>query len=139
PSGEACRSNAVEEWATLAPMMSGMAARPMLRGWIAGLLLTVLLASCGSAPSASGGRPSPARYVAGVCKAVLAWKDLLDIRSSSLVSETSSVQSADGKRLLAAYLDAVGRDTEALVSEVRAVGAPDLGNGPDVQRELLEL
>jgi hypothetical protein len=120
-------------------MMSRMAERPALRGLIALLLLTVLLAACSSAPAATSSRPSPARYVAGVCKAVLAWKDLLDIRSSSFISETSSVETVDGHRLLASYLDDVSRDAEAVIGEVRGVGLPDMTSGPAVQERLLEL
>jgi hypothetical protein len=102
--------------------------RPTAR--ILALALMLLGAACSgeSSPPANRPVPSPQRYVSGVCNAVLEWKTVIEIRSSSLVMQDPSVPSAS------AYLKGVLADTDQMVAQVHAVGAPTGPNGTGLQR-----
>jgi len=58
-----------------------------------------------------------------VCSDVLEWKVVIEVRSSSLVEQETSIQSAT------AYLKGVLEDTDQMLAQVRAVGAPTAPNG----------
>jgi len=73
-----------------------------------------------------------------VCGAVLDWKGSLEVRASNLVSDVSSGQSAAAKAVLAAYFDGLLRDTDAMIGQIQAVGAPAMANGLDMRTKILQ-
>jgi hypothetical protein len=75
--------------------------------------------------------PSPQRYVSVVCNAVLNWKVVIEVRSSSLVEQETSLQSAT------AYLKGVLQDTDQMLAQVRAVGAPKAPDGVSLQTDVV--
>jgi hypothetical protein len=84
------------------------------------LLVVFLGAACAGTVATQTSAP---RYVSAVCGAVRLWKDVIEVRSSSLVSGGSSAQVATD------YFNGVLRDTNTMVTRVEAFGAPALANG----------
>jgi len=107
--------------------------------WTLTLVLVLLVGACGGASTASGTRTNPKRYVSVVCGAVLDWKGSLEVRASNLVSDVSSGQSAAAKAVLAAYFDGLLRDTDAMIGQIQAVGAPAMANGLDLRTKILQV
>jgi hypothetical protein len=103
--------------------------------WILVVSLMPLGAACrgkSSPPTATNrASPSPQRYVSVVCSAVLDWKNVIEVRSSSLVMQGPSVQTATD------YLKGVLEDTDQMVAQVQAVGAPTATNGPSLQSDVV--
>jgi hypothetical protein len=67
-----------------------------------------------------------------VCSAVLDWKNVVEVRSSSLVTHDPSVQRATD------YLKGVLEDTGRMVAQVQAVGAPTVTDGPSLQSDVVQ-
>ena len=66
-----------------------------------------------------------------MCSALLDWKNVVEVRSSSLITQDPSVQRATD------YLKGVLEDTDQMVARVRAVGPPTAANGPSLQRDVV--
>jgi hypothetical protein len=62
---------------------------------------------------------------------VLDWKNVIEVRSSSVVLHDPSVQRATD------YLKGVLEDTDQMVAQVRAVGAPTATNGTSLQSDVV--
>ncbi len=114
------------------------------------VILVTVLAACGGGATPSATSPtgshgpsptgtSPKAYVAAVCGAVLGWVDSVNALSGSLPAQLSSAHSAKKtKRIFTDYLHRVVQDTDAMVAQAKAAGAPAVANGQDVHRKLTE-
>jgi hypothetical protein len=102
--------------------------------WVLVLSLMLLGTTCGGESSpATQDRPSPSpqRYVSVVCTALLNWKNVIEVESSSVLMQATSLQSAT------AYLKGVLGVTDRLLAQVQAVGAPTAPNGPNLQSDVV--
>lgn len=75
--------------------------------------------------------PSPQGYVSVVCNAVLEWKNSIEVRSSSIVTEAASLEAAT------AYLKGVLDVTDQMLVQVQAVGAPTVSDGPNPHSDVI--
>jgi len=98
-----------------------------------------LLAGCNKSGSAATTAPTPSRlspsaYVSGVCGAVLSWVNAVKSQSTALPAQLASITNLeDGKRIFTQFLDGTVAETDTLIGKVGRLGAPQVGNGADVQ------
>lgn len=113
------------------------------------LAIVALASACGgdgsSTPSSDGtetsggiepaGSSSAEEYATGVCTAINDWIASLTTQASSL-SDVPTDPVA-GQDVMLTFLDAVIADTDALVSKIEALGAPDVADGEAANAALL--
>ena len=97
--------------------------------WIVAVLASLLLVGGCTTPNRA--QASAQRYVSVVCGAVEHWKALIEVGTSAFVTEVTTPQVASD------YVDQVLRETDTMIAEVEAAGAPALAIGRDVQSKLL--
>jgi hypothetical protein len=92
--------------------------------------------SPGSSPSLSS--LTPALFVTTLCGAEFAWKNATKIRAGKMAHDMrGSGTAASGQRILIDYFDGVISDTEDLILAAQSMGAPAVGNGAQVQAQLV--
>lgn len=118
-----------------------------LTACLAAPLLAAALTGCGGGSASNdggaGGAPtqtvSADEYASGVCRSVSGWLKGLSKESSKLVQGMSSGTSPEeGKTALVSFFGSAAQRTDALVTEVEKVGAPDVEGGAKASADLLD-
>ena len=97
------------------------------------LATTVGFAGCGSSSSTG---VSAATYVKAVCNAVGPFEKDVASRSGAL-NPTTIKSPAQGKTALQGFLSAVASDTDKALAQLKAAGAPDVGNGSKIESAIV--
>jgi hypothetical protein len=101
--------------------------------------LAVAAAGCGGGgdSSSSSSGTDPAEWSSTVCGALQTWEDDLKSGSQQLSSDLrSSTDLKSVKKKLVTFLEDAKESTHTMVSDVKAAGAPDVKDGPAIQRDL---
>jgi hypothetical protein len=98
--------------------------------------LSVVASGCGGGKKASGTPPD--KYAAGVCGAIVSWQQRLTQSGTKLGQELGgSSDPAVIKQKLSAFLADAVASTNKMISDVKAVGAPAVDKGDQLQSDLV--
>lgn len=83
---------------------------------------------------AASGDTAPGEWVGAVCGALVAWQDEVRAGAADLAQ---SAEPAEAKQIVTDYLSDVVASTEAMISEVRAAGAPAIAQGQEIAADFV--
>jgi hypothetical protein len=115
------------------------------RSFVAVVLTALITAACSSSSSGGdgGGDQAPAQtnastYVDGVCTALGDWQSGLDADNATMEATLSSGTPTldDTKTALVDFLTSTVDGTKAMVSDIEALGVPDVDGGDEVASTL---
>jgi hypothetical protein len=90
-------------------------------------------------PTGGGEVVAPDSFVDGLCTAMGDWVGVLQGGNEQLQQDLGGITSADQAiDLLVGYLDSTVEATEALISEVESLGAPDVEGGEEARQAFLD-
>lgn len=107
----------------------------------------LMIGACGGDDAPEGDTPGdgPAQtvtaqeYATDICGALDAWVTASQDRVGSLTGALNPTDSAENRRdILAGYIDGVIEDTDVLISEVEAAGAPDVEGGEEIAGQIAD-
>jgi hypothetical protein len=106
--------------------------------------MLAVLVSSGVAASATRKQSSPPdKWIATFCGSLLTWEKTVKASSTKLTKTTTplakghKVNMPASKRSLTSYLSGLIRATDKLIAQLKAVGAPDVDHGSDIQKGVL--
>jgi hypothetical protein len=106
-----------------------------LRG--AALVLLTIVFLCSGCGSSGSSKVTAAGYVSAVCSAITPLEKDVVTRSSAL-NNTTATNAAQAKRTLQGFLNAVEKDSDHALIQIRSAGTPDIANGKAVSATVVK-